>query len=129
LGFSYKWCEAFRVEVVGRGSWVVGEGDGAAVEDGEDVGVLEARGEADLARKALGPDDGIEMKAQDLEGDGAVVLEVGGKVDGGHATLADLALDAVPVGEGGREPFEVGQAVCAEEFRTASAGRCARPGW
>ena len=37
---------------------------------------------------------------QDLDGDLAAVLEVLGEVDGGHAALAELALEAVAVGEG-----------------------------
>ncbi len=33
------------------------------------------------------------------------MLEILGEIDGGHAALAELALDAVAIGEGGREPF------------------------
>ena len=76
------------------------EGDGAAVEDREDVGVREARGEADLADESLGADDGVEVEAQDLEGDGAVVPEVVGEKDGGHAALTEFAVNAVAVVEG-----------------------------
>ena len=39
-------------------------------------------------------------------GDVALVLDVVGEVDGGHATCADLTLDAVAVGEGGFEAVE-----------------------
>jgi len=40
---------------------------------------------------------------EDLDGDPATVLEVLGEVDGRHAALADLALEAVPVREGAGE--------------------------
>ena len=46
---------------------------------------------------------GGEFGVEDLDGDLAVVLEVVGEVDGGHAALAELALEAVAVGEGGGE--------------------------
>ena len=42
--------------------------------------------------------------AEDLDGHLALVLEVLGKVDGGHAALAKVAFDLVAVGQGGREP-------------------------
>src|SRR5688572_30796156 len=43
---------------------------------------------------------------EDLEGDGAVVPEIAGQVDGGHAATPELALEQVAVGQGGLEPFE-----------------------
>jgi hypothetical protein len=43
---------------------------------------------------------------EDLEGDGAVVPEVAGQVDRGHAAAAELTLEPVAVGRGGLEPFE-----------------------
>ncbi len=55
----------------------------------------------DLGQEPLGADRGGEFGAQHLERDVAVVLEVVGEVDGGHAALPELALDAVAVGEGG----------------------------
>ena len=57
----------------------------------------------DLAQEALGADDGGQLGAEDLDGHLAVVLEVLGEIDGGHAALAQLALDAVAVGEGGTQ--------------------------
>ena len=71
----------------------------AAVEQGQDVRVLEVGGGLDLGQEALGADDGGEFGAEDLDGDGAIVLEVVGQVDRGHAALAELALDAVAVGQ------------------------------
>ena len=57
--------------------------------------MLEPGGEADLAEEALGAEGGGELGVEDLEGDGAVVLEVLGEEDGGHATAAELALERV----------------------------------
>ena len=54
-------------------------------------------------RNRSAADHGGELRAEDLDGDGAIVLEVVREVDGGHAARAELALDAVAVGEGVRE--------------------------
>jgi hypothetical protein len=75
----------------------------ARVEDREDVRVGEAGGEADLAQEAVRAEGGCELRAHDLEGNEAVVPEVPGEVDGGHAAVPKLALDAVAVAEGGGE--------------------------
>ena len=69
----------------------------------EDVRVLEIGGGLDLGEKPLGTDDGGELRSQDLDGDSAVVPEVLGQVDCRHAARAELALDAVAVGQGGGE--------------------------
>ena len=50
-------------------------------------------------RNRSGADDGGELGAEHLEGDLPVVLEVVGEVDGRHAALAQLALDAVALVE------------------------------
>jgi hypothetical protein len=44
-----------------------------------------------------------ELRPQDLDGDPAIVLQVQREIDGGHAARAELALDAVAVGQGGGE--------------------------
>ena len=72
----------------------------ARVVDGQDVGMLEPGGEPDLALEPLGAERGGELGEQDLEGDRAVVAEVVGQVDDGHAAAAELALEGVTVGEG-----------------------------
>ena len=51
-------------------------------------------------RNRSGPSDGGELGAQDLERDRAVVPEVVGEVDRGHAAASELALEAVAVGQG-----------------------------
>ena len=71
----------------------------ARVVDGQDVGVLQPGGELDLALEALGAERGGELGEEHLEGDRAVVPEVLGEVDDGHAAAAELALERVAVGE------------------------------
>ena len=73
----------------------------ARIVDGEDVGVLEAGGEFDLPLEPLGADGAASSGMQHLERDGAVVLEVLGEVDGGHAPATELALERIPVRERG----------------------------
>ena len=68
--------------------------------------VLERRGKADLAQKAICTEDGAQLWAEYLERDGTVVLEVSGQVDHRHPTAAELALERVAVGQGGLEPLE-----------------------
>ena len=73
---------------------------GAAVEDREDVGMLEARGQADLALEPLGAEGGGDLGVEDLEGDGPVVAQVTGEPDRGHAPAAELTLERVLVRQG-----------------------------
>ena len=47
-----------------------------------------------------------EFGVDDLDGDLAAVPEVLGEVDGGHAALAELALDAIAVSESRRKPVQ-----------------------
>jgi hypothetical protein len=67
----------------------------ARVEDGKDVGVVEARGQADLAQEALGTERGGKLGTEHLEGDGPVVAEVVGQIDDRHPAAADLVLEPV----------------------------------
>ena len=87
----------------------------AGVEDAEDVGVLEARGDADLAAEPVGAEGGAELGVEELEGDGFAGAVVGEK-DGGHAPVAELALDGVRAGQGG---LEVSDEFC---FQLATPG-------
>jgi len=51
-----------------------------------------------------------QIRPEDLYGNLAVVLAVGGEEDGGHATLAQLTFDGIALRERGLESFqEVGQ--------------------
>ncbi len=74
---------------------------GAGVEQRQDVRVLEVGGGLDLDHEPLGPEHGGQLGLQDLEGHLAIVLQVLGQVDGGHAALPQLPLDPVAVGQGG----------------------------
>ena len=65
--------------------------------------MLEVGGDLDLGQEPLGAEHGGQLGAQHLERDLAVVPQVVREVDGGHAARAELALDAVAVGEGGRK--------------------------
>ncbi len=69
------------------------------VDEGEDVGVLEARGEMDLGEEPLGAHGGGQLGAEDLDGDVALVLQVVGPPDRGHPALAQLPLQDVAVRE------------------------------
>ena len=66
--------------------------------------MLEVGGDLDLGEEAVAADDGGELGVEDLDGDLAAVLQVLGEVDGGHAALAQLALETIAVGQGSLEP-------------------------
>ncbi len=62
--------------------------------------MLQVGGDLDLGQEPVAPDDGRELRMQDLDGHLAAVLQVLGEIDRGHAALTELALDAVTVTEG-----------------------------
>jgi hypothetical protein len=76
------------------------------VDETEDVGVLEMRGDLDLFQEPIGADDSGQLEAQHLEGDGAVVAQVVREVDRGHAAAAEFALDRVATCEGGAQAVD-----------------------
>ena len=55
-----------------------------------------------------GPSSAAELGPEDLDRHLAVVLEVVGELDGGHAAAAELALEGVAARERGGEPGEMG---------------------
>jgi hypothetical protein len=57
--------------------------------------VREACGSLDLTQEAVRSDGFCQVGIEDFDGDWAVVLQILGQVDGGHATAADFALDGV----------------------------------
>jgi hypothetical protein len=59
--------------------------------------MLKLRGEFDLEQKSLRADRGRELRMQHLERYQAIVLQVACKVDPGHATSAELALDLIAI--------------------------------
>ena len=65
----------------------------AAIDQPENVGMLQCCDGLDLTEKSLGPNDRGELGAQHLDRNLAIVLEVLSQVDGGHPALADLPLE------------------------------------
>ena len=88
--------------------------------------MLEVGGGLDLAQEALGADDGGQFGPEHLDGDLAVVLEVLGQVDGGHAALPELPLEAVAIRQGfGQAGEDVGHRDLAdlEDLAAKAAAR------
>ena len=81
--------------------------------------MLEIRRSADLGEKTLVADDGGKLRAENLDRDTAMVLEIFGEIDGRHPTLAKLALDTVAVSQHGGQRGQVTQASLGGEM----------PGW
>ncbi len=75
----------------------------AGIEQRQDMRVLQIGRRLDLGQEPLGADHRGEFRPQHLERDLAVVLQVLGEVDSGHAAVAKLPLDGVAVGEGGAQ--------------------------
>ena len=71
----------------------------AGVVHGEDVRVLEAGGGLDLALEALGAERVGQLGVQHLERDRALVPQIVGQEDRGHAAPPQLALEPVAVGQ------------------------------
>ena len=66
--------------------------------------MLQAGGGPDLHDEPLGTQDGGELGLQHLEGDLAVVPQVVGQVDGGHAAFTQGMVDRVPTRQGVVQP-------------------------
>ncbi len=71
----------------------------ACVKARQDVRVLQVGGGPDLTEKSLGADHRGQFGAQHVDRDLAVVLEVLGQIHRGHATLPELTLEGVAIGE------------------------------
>src|SRR5512143_4166789 len=65
--------------------------------------MLKLRGRLDLAQESLTAEGGRELRVQDLDRDVAIVLEVVREINGCHAAGTKFALDAVAIGDGGRQ--------------------------
>jgi hypothetical protein len=59
----------------------------------------QASGDGDLAEKAIAPERGGEIGADDLYGDVSPVLDVTGEVHTRHTAMPQLAAGAVPAAE------------------------------
>ncbi len=69
-----------------------------AAEDAHHLGMIELFADAGLALEAVEEDGiGFQVGVGNLEGDDAVVAQVGGAVDGGHAAAGDWRFNAVGV--------------------------------
>ena len=101
---------------------VVEEGVGVGVVKRKDIRMLQVGGDLDLLEEPLRADDRGQLGAQHLERHLAAVLEILGEVDRGHATRAQLPLDAVAIGEGVREAGHQG---CHGTRNLQSGGRWA----
>ena len=96
--------------------------------------MLRSGGGLDLDHEAVGAEHGHQLRLEDLDGHVAVVLEIVGQVDGGHPTRAELALDAVAVGEACPErvqthtlaPARKRAEACPERSRRGAAARRGR---
>ena len=83
----------------------------AAVEQSENMRMLQPRRGADFAQEAVAAEGRAEIRMQHLDRDITIVLEIMREIYRGHATLAELALDAVAVGQRGVQPnSDVGHA-------------------
>ena len=80
----------------------------AAVDERENVGMLQPCGDADLAQESLGAHRGGELRIEDFDGDRALVLEVLCEVHRGHATGTKLPHNPIAIGEGGGEGLQGG---------------------
>ena len=69
--------------------------------------MLQIRGRLDLAQKAVGADDRRELVAQHLDRDVAIVLEIAREIHRRHPAGAELALDAIAIGEARAQAIDV----------------------
>ncbi len=70
------------------------------VEEGHDVRMLQVGGGGDLVQEPVGADGSGELGPHDLDGDVAIVPEIVGQIDRGHAARAELPLDPVATCQG-----------------------------
>ena len=70
-----------------------------AVEQRENVRMLQARRGANFAQEPFAAERGTEIGMQHLYRDITIVLEIVREVHGGHASGAELAVEAVAVGQ------------------------------
>src|SRR6185503_6054804 len=71
----------------------------AGVDQRDNVGMGQLRGDADLTQKALGAECRGDFRPKDFDRDFAAVLFFFGQIHRRHAAPAELALDRVAIGE------------------------------
>ncbi len=62
--------------------------------------MLQPGGDLDLAQEALSPQRRCQLGTEQLDGDGAPMLQVLGEIDRRHPPAPELSLDRVTPGEG-----------------------------
>ncbi len=94
--------------------------DRAGGQHRQDVRMLKAGGDLDLADEAVGPEDRRQLGIEHLDRDRTVVPEVLGEEHRRRAAAAQLSFDQKGVGQGGPEALE--------EFGHASTPSSSNPG-
>src|SRR5712692_7417802 len=69
--------------------------------------MLQPGGDLDLAQEALSPQRGCQLRTEQLDGDGAPMLQVLGEIDRRHPPAPELSLDGVTPGEGDLEECQL----------------------
>jgi hypothetical protein len=72
--------------------------------------MIQARSDADLAKKSLGGERLGKLRLEHLDCDVASVLEIMSEEDGRHRSRSELAVESITVGECGRERILVDHA-------------------
>jgi len=72
----------------------------------QDMGMVQAGGDCDLAEEPLGAESGRELGLQNLDGDWAMMLPILGEIDRCHPPAAEFALERIAVSEDGLEASE-----------------------
>src|SRR5712692_5099738 len=78
----------------------------AGVVEGKNVRMLHARGDPNLAEEPLMAEGGGDLRAEDLQGNGTVVLQVPRAKHQSHPTAAQLGRDRVALREGSAQPIQ-----------------------
>ena len=61
--------------------------------------MIQPRGQLNLSKKALAAERFREIGMQHFDRDFPIVLDVAGQVDSGHPARAELAVEAIAIGE------------------------------
>jgi hypothetical protein len=69
--------------------WSLGGRRFPGIEHWEDQGVGQLGGDVDLSAEPVGTEGGCEVGVEDFDGDGAVLSQIEGPVDGGHPAGAE----------------------------------------
>jgi hypothetical protein len=84
----------------------------------QDIRMIQPGRDLDLSQKTFDTERSREFRAEHLECDGAIVLQIRGQVDDGHAAMAELALDRVALRKCRLQPLEeAGHRVACSHWR------------